>query len=131
MGTAAKRSPSLSARYRRSAVSTGVSGLDICLLFLVSASWEKFHTALGWVGVTMIVVLVLVPFVVASLLTRTCTAWNGVAEGRCKKPRPWAARCEIAGHGRMVQLITFPEVAALISLALGVLGGIVVLNGMM
>lgn len=119
-GTALEQGVQPGPRYRSSAAAAGVSSGDLLLLLLIAALWDPYYKALGWIGVVVAVFLALAPFVIAFVLTSRCTAWNDVAEGRCRKRRLWAARCELENHSRGAQLITLPEVTALFSATIGV-----------
>ena len=71
----------------------------------------------------LVCVLLLVPFAVAAWLAARCSAWNGTVEGRCAKvrPRPFQ-RCELGTHSHAAQLVTAPEVVAVVSFLVGILG---------
>ena len=110
-------------RYRQTAVANGITFVDLLVLLLVSKSWERFYSAIGWWGVALVVILVVLPFAVAGWLTRTCTAWNSVARGRCQRVRPkLLKRCEEPAHSHAHQFITLPEFGAAMCLLMGAAG---------
>lgn len=113
-------------RYRRAAASTGISLSDLFIVIVVAAATNRYYAATGWVGVVLAVLAVVIPFSLATWLTWTCTAWNGSKEGRCGNPRHGWRRCEIEGHGRWQQVVTAPEIAAAISILVGLANAAIV-----
>lgn len=107
-------------RYGRTAAADGISLLDLLAAVIVAKSWERFHAALGWWGVLAAVLLVVLPFAGAALLSRHCTAWNSIAEGRCARvrARPFQ-RCQEVTHGYAAQVLTAHEVGALLCFLAG------------
>lgn len=128
-GTTRSSTPTVR-RYRRPAAATGASMLDLFLLAVVVASWDRYYGWLGGWGVAIAVALVLAPFVVAFWLSSTCTAWNGTVATRCAHPRgQLLQRCHEPEHSHATQILTAPEIGALLSLLAGIAGLALLLFG--
>ena len=104
-------------RYRTAAVSTGINGLDVLAAFILAAVWDGNSTG----TILFAILLVLLPLGLGIWLTRTCTAWNGTAEGRCARACYGLRRCGIPEHSRSTQFLTLPEGVALLSWGVAVL----------
>lgn len=115
-------------RYRRAVASSGVSGLDLLIVIVIAVSWDRFYEETGIAGVIFTALAVLLPFVIAAWLTSTCTAWNESNDGRCQRRRIGWRRCELQRHGRASQFVTFPEVAAVLSILVGIANAIILIN---
>lgn len=102
-------------RYQTAAVSTGFDGLDVLAAFILAAVWDGNPEAISTGTILFAVLLVLLPVGLGVWLTRTCTAWNGTAEGRCARACYGLRRCGIPEHSRSAQLLTLPEGVALLS----------------
>lgn len=113
-------------RYRTSAASAGVSLGDLLIVIVVAAATDRCYEDTGWWGVMLAVLAVVLPFALATWLTWTCTAWNGTVEGRCGNPRHGWRRCEKPGHGRTKQFVTAPELAAVVSVLVGVVNAAII-----
>lgn len=108
-------------RYRTAAVSTGIDGLDVLAAFILAAVWDGNPDAISTGTILFAVLLVLLPLSLGIWLTRTCTAWNGTAEGRCARSCYGLRRCGIPEHSRSAQLLTLLEGVALLSWGVAVL----------
>ena len=108
-------------RYRTAAVSTGIDGLDVLAVFILAAVWDGNPDAISTGTILFAVLLVLLPVGFGVWLTRTCTAWNGTAEGRCARACYGLRRCGIPEHSRSAQFLTLPEGVALLSWGVAVL----------
>lgn len=108
-------------RYRTAAVSTGFDGLDVLAAFILVAVWDGNPDAISTGTILFAVLLVLLPLGLGIWLMRTCTAWNGTAEGRCARACYGLRRCGIPEHSRNAQFLTLPEGVALLSWAVAVL----------
>lgn len=96
------------------------------LVLLVASAWERLSTEFGAFASVFALFLAVVPFFLALWLTSTCTAWNGTKAGRCKNRRYGVNRCKQPGHGRLTQLITLPEIVALLLLVLSVVNVVII-----
>lgn len=120
--------PATAPRYKGAGYAAGASGADLLVVIVLALVWDRYYEETGWLGVIGAVLLVLVPFAIAASITWTCTAWNGTVEGRCKKRRPPFVRCEVTEHRRPAQLVTFPEVVAVLSIAIGIANAVILLG---
>ena len=100
-----------------------MSLVDLLAVLVATKAWDRIHETGGVWAVLLVCVLLLVPFAVAAWLAARCSAWNGTVEGRCAKvrPRPFQ-RCELGTHSHAAQLVTAPEVVAVVSFLVGILG---------
>ena len=108
-------------RYRKVAVSMGIDVLDILAAFILATAWNGNPEAISTGTILFAVLLVLLPLGLGIWLTRTCTAWNGTADGRCARACYGLRRCGIPEHGRSTKLLTLPEGMALLSWGVAVL----------
>ncbi|MCE1180463.1 MAG: hypothetical protein LWW86_15720 [Micrococcales bacterium] len=100
-----------------------MSLVDLLSLLIVTKSWDRFYDAGGVWAVLLACLLLLIPFAVAGWLAYRCTAWNATVQGRCAKPRSGPfQRCELSTHSHAAQFVTAPEVAAAVSLIVGIAG---------
>lgn len=108
-------------RYRTAVASTGINGLDVLAIFILAAVWDGNPDAISTGTILFAVLLVLLPLGLGIWLTRTCTAWNGTAEGRCVRVCYGLRRCGIPEHSRSAQFLALPEGVALLSWGVAVL----------
>ena len=100
-----------------------MSLVDLLAVLVATKAWDRIHETGGVWAVLLVCVLLLVPFAVAAWLAARCSAWNGTVEGRCAKvrPRPFP-RGALGTHSQAAQLVTAPEVVAVVSFLVGILG---------
>lgn len=118
-------------RYTRAAAAQGMSLADVLALLLIGRIWERYYAAIGWWGVALVVLLVVMPFALAAWLSYHCTAWNTTREGRCDRPRPQPfRRCEEREHSHSKQWVTAHEVGCVTAALMGCLGIVFLLGGL-
>lgn len=108
-------------RYAVACTLGAIGVADEVIAIVALLSWDRFYGALGWWGVFVMAALLLMPFLVASVLARYCTAWNDTVEGRCARIRPGLLRrCGEETHSHRHQLVTLPELTCVTCALLGV-----------